>query len=348
MKKLITFMVIAVIASSGLTVGGSAHADEDDEGPSISSPQRVFTHAGITYVKLDTDTRKAIDLQIKVLRSDSYQASLRAYGQIVKPDDLLNSYQQLVGAQAKVSQARARLDASKAEYQRLNGLYQHQGASKKNLQKAYAVWRSDEAVVQIAESRKFTANSKAKARWGSLITRWMNEYSPSFKQLAAGQSRLLRLTLPLAEAPAKPPLTARLLLANATTVTVTLLASAPTTDSDLQGQSYYFLAISQLSHIPYGLGVTGLMSYGARRSGVVVPENAVVWFHGSAWAYISAGEARFVRTPVRTDMPVPGGWFQADGLRPGKRIVSRGAEVLLSVQALAEAPKSSGGDHDED
>ncbi len=347
MKRLITFVAIALIAGFSLTTGFVAHADDDDGGPPISTPQRVFTHNGITCVKLSADTQKTIGLQTEVLKSGFYQASLRAYGQVVELSDLLDTYRQLARVQAKVSQSHAQLNASQAEYQRLNGLYQHQGASKKNVQQARALWQSDQASVRDTEVQKFAASSEARARWGALITQWMLDHSRSFQQLAEGQSRLVKLTLPLGKVPQTPPHTARILFADTTTMTVSLLAPAPATDPDLQGQSYFYLASSHLGQLNYGLHVVGLMPYGAQRSGIIVPNLAVVWFHGSAWVYLKTDSGCFVRKPVRTRMPVPGGWFQAGGFSPGDQLVTQGAEVLLSVQSLAAAPKGSAGEDDD-
>jgi len=348
MKRLISLMAIVLVTGAGLTAARIAHAD-DDEAPSISAPQRVFTEHGITCVKLSAVMQKAIDLQIKVLPSSFYQASLKTYGQVVELNDLLNTYRQLARMQANVSQSHARLSASQAEYRRLNGLYQHhQGASKKKVQQARARWQSDQAAVVAAKAQEFAASSEARARWGTRIARWMVEHGRSFQQLADGQSRLIRLTLPLGKAPRTPPRTVQLLFANATTMKVLLVAPAPATDPDLQGQSYYYLATSHPGQLNYGLHVIGLMHYGSQHSGIIVPQTAVVWSHGSAWVYLKTDDGCFVRKPVRTRMPVPGGWFQTGGLNPGDQLVTQGAEVLLSVQSLAQAPKGSAGEDDDE
>jgi len=349
MKRSITLVTMILVTGASLTTGFVAHADDDNEEPSLAAPQRVFTEHGITCVKLSTASRKAIDLRIKVLSSSFYQASVRAYGRVVELNYLLNTYRQLAQVQTKVDQSRARLSASQAEYQRLNGLYQHhQGVSKKDVQQARALWQSDHASATAAEVQKFAAGSEGRARWGTLITRWMVERSRPFQQLAEGQSRLLKLTLPPGKAPQTPPRTVQILFANATTMMVSLVAPAPATDPGLQGQSYYYLATSHLRQLNYGLHVIGLMHYGPRHGGIIVPHVAVVWFHGSAWVYLKTDAGCFVRKPVRTRMPVPGGWFQTGGLSPGDQLVTQGVAVLLSVQSLAEAPKGSAGEDDED
>ena len=345
MKRWISLTAITIVVGFNLAVGFAVHADEDNEGSSASALQRVFTDRGVTYIKLDTNTQKAIGLQTRVLKPALYRASIRAYGQVMGLSNLLNSYRQLVNAQAKIYQSRTQLDASQAEYRRLNGLYRHQqNVSTKAVQMARATWQFDQASVRSAKAQKFAVISETQARWGTLITQWMTQDSRYFRSLADGQSRLLELTLPLGIAPANPPRTAQVLLANGTKVAVSLIASALTAEPDLQGQSYYFLAASQVRYLTYGLHVVGLMPYGSQYTGVVIPDAAIVWFQGSAWAYVKAGIGRFERKPVRTTTPVPGGWFQVEGFNPSSQIVTHSAEVLLSIEVFAGAPKGTAGE----
>jgi hypothetical protein len=44
---------------------------------------------------------------------------------------------------------------------------------------------------------------------------------------------------------------------------------------------------------------------------------------------------RFLRVPVATTHPVPGGWLVTAGVVPGDRVVSRGAGQLLSEEFRA-------------
>ncbi|AWN14481.1 RND-type multidrug efflux pump, membrane permease [Salinisphaera sp. LB1] len=258
---------------------------------------------------------------------------------------MTDAYQRLASAQADAARAKAQLAASQPEYRRLKGLYRHQhNVSKKEVQNARAAWLSDQAAAHAAQAKRSSTLTAIQAQWGVKIAQWMRKDSPAFEQLIhpQHQHRLLKLTLPLGEAPANPPASAQV-LAGGKAVAASLISPAPATDPDLQGRSYYFRASSQSELLSYGLHVTALMPYGPQHNGVVVPDAAVVWSQGSAWAYVAKGGGRFVRQPVRTDTPVPGGWFQASGLDPGSRLVTRGASILFSVQALANAPKGSAG-----
>lgn len=97
-----------------------------------------------------------------------------------------------------------------------------------------------------------------------------------------------------------------------------------------------------------GTSVEVCLPAGLERSGVIVPESAVVWSEGKAWIYLqqprepareaadadqtgAPGQAPFVRREIPTDLPVPHGWF-VSGLPPETRVVVSGAQLLLSAE----------------
>jgi len=247
-----------------------------------------------------------------VVKAAHYRASRWAYGQVVQPGALLGDYRQLASARGRVSQTHAKLSASHAEYRRLQGLYRHhRNVSKKAVQAARAAWLSDQAAAADANAQRAAVTGELKARWGATITRWMRKDSAPLQALGAGRSRLLRLTLPLGQAPARPPPSASVVLPGGTTVSITLVSQAPTTEPDLQGRTYYFLAKSELDRLSYGLRVTALVPHGPKRVGVIVPDSAVVWAQGAAWLYVQADKTHFERRPVRTAPRC-----RADGFRP--------------------------------
>ena len=71
---------------------------------------------------------------------------------------------------------------------------------------------------------------------------------------------------------------------------------------------------------------------GKTREGVLVPDAAVVWHGGKAWAYVKQGNDRFVRREVSTAQDLPGGWFNAEGFAAGEPVVVSGAQLLLSEE----------------
>lgn len=350
MKRWITLAAAGLMAGLSLINWHMAHADEEEEAQSIAPQQRVFTQNGVTYVKLAKNTQKAIGLETTTLGAAQYRATLRAYGRVVDLDALLSSYRQLSSAREHATQTHAMLASSYAEYRRLDNLYRQQrNVSAKKYQAARAAWLSDQAAATAADAQYSAVTNGILAQWGPTISQWLLKDNQHFQALTQSRNRLLRLTLPLGKVPADQPHSARVLLGESATVPVMFVSPAPSAEPNLPGQSYYFLATSDVDRLSYGLRISALIPNGPEHTGVIIPEPALVWAQGSAWAYIQTGTERFVRKPVRTDHPVPGGWFEASGLSPGTRVVTQGAQVLLSVEALASTPGgSTGGEGDMD
>jgi biotin carboxyl carrier protein len=84
-----------------------------------------------------------------------------------------------------------------------------------------------------------------------------------------------------------------------------------------------------------GTPVVGLLTTGAPRAGVVIPDRAVVQWEGLTWTYLQRGARRFARVPVPTDRPTAGGWIVGAPFIPGDTVVVTGAEQLLSEEFRA-------------
>jgi len=84
--------------------------------------------------------------------------------------------------------------------------------------------------------------------------------------------------------------------------------------------------------------VTGFLGLpGEAQSGVRVPREAVVRFNGTTWVYVQTGDDTFQRTEVALDRPLANGWFVRAGLKPQDKVVSAGAQQLLSEELKGQA-----------
>jgi hypothetical protein len=87
------------------------------------------------------------------------------------------------------------------------------------------------------------------------------------------------------------------------------------------------------------------VSVGGEMKGVVVPTSAVVWSEGRAWAYQQTGPSQFTKRSVATDLPLANGYFVAKGLSTGDKVVTVGAQALLSEEFLLRG--ASAGQNDD-
>ena len=71
---------------------------------------------------------------------------------------------------------------------------------------------------------------------------------------------------------------------------------------------------------------------GDAQAGVAVPRNAVIRFGGATWIYRQTGDETFQRTEAALDRPLDNGWFVREGLKPQDKVVTVGAQQLLSEE----------------
>jgi multidrug efflux pump subunit AcrA (membrane-fusion protein) len=72
---------------------------------------------------------------------------------------------------------------------------------------------------------------------------------------------------------------------------------------------------------------------------VAVPADAVVDDGGQAIVFVQRGGESFERRPVRVGGPREGGFLHiAEGLRPGERVVTRGAHLVRLAALSPQAP----------
>ena len=107
---------------------------------------------------------------------------------------------------------------------------------------------------------------------------------------------------------------------------------AASVDPKTQGQPFLFRVADGSGALRPGLSVTAyLETPGPARSGAVVPRSAVIWQTGKTWVYVQTDKEKFARREVALEDPASGGWFTRS-LKPGDKVVTRGAQMLLSEE----------------
>ena len=108
-------------------------------------------------------------------------------------------------------------------------------------------------------------------------------------------------------------------------------------DPKTLGQALLFHVPTEGLALRPGQPITAyLPTSGNSQRGVIVPRSAIVRFAGRTWAYVGLGGDRFSRREVAPDRPTADGWFMATGWSPEDRVVTVGAEALLSEELKSE------------
>jgi len=299
-------------------------SEAQGEKPEASAPKTETGPNGEAILHVDENAQKLVGLFASNLPAATFPREIKAYGEVLDPAPLITSL-------SDIASARASLVASSNDFERSKALFdQGQNASAKALETARAARQHDEITLQSARAQLLSA-------WGKAI---VDQPDPvAFVQsLVARKTALIRLDLPSGQVLEQMPVGARLLLpGNVPPMDAQFLDRAATVDRQVQGQGFLLLATNPPVPLTPGLSITGFLQLpGEPFNGVVVPEAAVVRSAETSWVYLQTGSNSFVRREITLNQPADGGWFVTNSVTPGERLVTTGAQMLLSEERKGE------------
>ncbi|AGG89162.1 MULTISPECIES: multidrug transporter [Pseudomonadota] len=335
--------IVLALAVWGFLAGQKERATEAQREAPVKAPSRVSQVQDQTAVTLDTADQKQSGIVVVAQQAMAHRPMLQTFGTVLDVADLIALRNANVAAQTQVDKAEAALQASHAEYQRLQSLHRDErNISDKVLQAAAAVWHADQAAWRAAQAALTAAQQTASQQWGDVLAKAADANMPLFTRLVTRQQVLVQVVLPATTALAQPPAQARVQSVNGDFHAATLISPAPRTDPRLQGASFFY-AVSAEGLLP-GMAVTAYLPSGTSLQGTMIPGSAVVWWQGRSWIYSRNQPDRFVRHALPVDNPVDGGWFVAQGFARGEPIVATGAQLLLSEEQRSRIAVGEDGD----
>ena len=198
------------------------------------------------------------------------------------------------------------------------------------MEAARATSQSDAALVYGAEQALNFLKISIQLRWGPVIANWLEQGSPQFDALMAQKMFLLQVASTVAvKLPASRPAIVR--FGDGTHRAAQWISVFPQVDPRLQTASSLYLVSAHHDIVP-GMNLPVFLPAGPPQTGMIVPSGAVVWWQGNAWFYLEKSPGEFVREEISTSNPVSGGWFMTEGIDPEGRIVTSGAQTLLSEE----------------
>lgn len=275
---------------------------------------------GDAIIKLDAETQKRMGLEIAALSAAQLSPEIKGYGRVLDAAPLAASVADLTSASAASV-------ASQAELERLKTLAAQNNTSARALQAAEVTAVHDQAQTEAVRLRLL-------ASWGNAIA--TRQDLPAFiRSLGSLDSALVQLNLSPDQSLKDYPTGAKILALSDETkpVEAQFLGPAPSVDPQVQGKGFLFLISPNPSRLAPGAAVTGYINVpGEPQSGVAVPRSAIVRFNGTAWVYVQTGDEAFERTEAKLERPIQESWFVRDGLKPGAKLVTTGAQELLSEE----------------
>lgn len=333
-RLLVPIVLIAVLVLLALGAGGwflyrsyapaGAPAAQAD-----AASVQVATLDGETVLSVPAEIQRASGIAVSALAPAQVQPQRLVYASVIDPLPLFDLRTRMAAARSELGALRNQAGVSAAQAARMQTLFEDdRNASQKTLQEARAAAQADQAKVAAAEATLAGLETSARQQFGPALARAAAAPGAGpWRQLASSQAALLRVVFPTGgaapdsvavEAPAGGTLTAH------------ALSAAPQVDPMLQGAAYFYLVAAPL---PVG---TRTVAHAAGAppgaAGVLVPDDAIVWYGDTRWTYVRTAPDRFTRRLVQAVAPAAGGVLAASGLRAGDAVVTRGAALLLSEE----------------
>jgi hypothetical protein len=294
---------------------------DSKQAPTEKPPASLVKHGtnGEVLLTIGTNLQQTIGLRVSPIQAVTLNPEVKAYGRVLDPSGLASLAGDLFSAQAAAR-------ASEAELKRSKTLASQNNASERAVQTAEAAAAHDQAQLQSVRLRLLSS-------WGSAIAQ-RNDLSELLQALGSLTSALVQLEVPATEPFLGTPTGARLFTLNDETnaIEAQLLGPSASVDPQMQGRGFLVMVNPNPGLVP-GAALTGYLRLtGEPRTGALLPRNMVIRFNSATWIYRQISDDTFVRESITLDTPLPDGWFVAAGLRSGDRVVSVGAQQLLSEE----------------
>lgn len=328
MKQFLAFLLIVAAAAGGWYARDlipPKHEDEKAKEEEHAEGQGVEIENGV--VKLDEETEERLGIEVSELAEAKREPGIAGVGQVLDPAPL-------VALDGEITAAAAALDASRAELDRAQKLFQSgENVAKKSVDTAQALFRADEIKLSSLKRR-------LPLEWGSLIGSLdSSALSDLCEKLARGEAAIVRVEA-LGDLSAELPAGASIHRLNdaSTSIEAERIAPAPSLDSKTQSVAFLLLCrFKEGNSLTPGTMVSAeLKIKGEAAKGVIVPRDAIVRQGAQAWVYLEKEEREFTRVPVNLQTRDGEGWFISDEKVPaGAKLVTTGAAALLSAELTA-------------
>lgn len=288
------------------------------EKPEEKKEEPVVQHDtnGVTFLKLDHDAQEKAGLKIEPLSATPLPSEAKAWGRVLDPTPL-------VAQLAEIDAARIALEASRKEHDRVKILVAQENAPARVLEAAAVALGKDSIALEAAQQ-------KLQLAWGKEIA---VDAPVLARSLIAREAALVRVDVPAGEGLKAAPTGARVALFGAEDqpAEAEYLAIAPAADPLTQGQG--FLLLLKTNPPAPGTALTAWLKIaGDPQKGILAPRAALLRFAGSVFVYVQTDDEKFERREVTLLRPAADGWFIAGAIKATDKVVTTGAQQLLSAE----------------
>ncbi len=311
-------------------------AYQNSQEEEIESPSRVTEKTGINIVSLPLATQQNSGITIARVLSSTFQGKIKSYGNVIAIDSLIETKANYLRIKTDINLARSASGSNQQQYQRLKALNaDDKNVSDRAVQEALAAVNADNVKITASELQLKNLQTSLQLQWGEELAKLASDekLAPHLENLLNRKNALIQVSFPLDSATPKHGSSINLAPINASATPIKAIYVSPAAQGDIggYGKTFYFSAPAELLRTGMRVNIEADSSGSGAISGIVIPNQALVWYGGKPWAYFKQGKDQFVRKPISADTEVDAGWFN-QGISADSEVVVSGAQLLLSEE----------------
>jgi hypothetical protein len=345
-------LFLAALVALPFLSGCKGRIDPDDAddrprtSPATPPPAQISFENGEVILTMDEAAQKRMGIEVSALGASSNRPQADLPATVLSVQDLASFRNGYVSLMSQMEKNEVDIEVARKQYARAKALFESdQNISAKTLESSEGNLRALETEQHAAEQQLSLQGALAQQQWGAVVAKWAMDGSPELDRILSMHEALIQVTLPFDQNYAAPK-TLLVEVPGRTRAEAMLISAFPRVDPRIQGRSFLYAAPAQPDFTP-GVNLVSRLTVGNATRGVVVPAAAIVWSEGKAWAYLQTAPKQFSRREVPTDSPVDAGYFVRTGFSTDNKVVTKGAQALLSEEAVLEGYGGGGGDDDD-
>lgn len=293
--------------------GDAAQAEDKAEGKDAdkASAEVTLTPEQIGKIGLQTEEIKAIE----------HAEETAGYGVVIAHEAIATGVAELATAEATGKQSRSALERTK----RLSGT---PGAMSADVEEAAAQKAAVDSAALMLSKQRLSSTYGQNPPWAKGGNQTL------LLGLANGSIQLVRVTFPLGAVQGDAPKTLRAARIGSSAGSMGWKLTSPwpaPADATVPGRSFY--ALLRAKNVGEGERILVWAPTGAAQSGALVPAEAAVISDGKYWCFMEEKPGTYVRTQLDTSKPFEDGYFVTTGVKPGDKVVIKGAAQLLAQES---------------
>lgn len=291
--------------------------------PLAAPPASAASSTPEATLRLEPEAVEQAGIETIVVGESRFEQTVRGFGRVLDPA-------LIVDAVANVEALGAAEESARAEQARVEALARDdQNASLREVETARTLAARARADLAMARSRLVVQIGPALARDPELVT--------LARRLEDGDASLIRIDVPGSEQPPAPERGVRFTFypERREPLEVRYVGPAATVDPTLPGFALLFLATANPPQAGTPV-IADCRTAAPPETGVELPPSAVVYLGGRPFAWVEQADGRFERRALETISREDGSLFVRRGLVAGERVVSAGAQQLLSSELLGD------------